>query len=176
MAVYYLSLSLSTALSFPLLLVIIIMRPLYKFYYFTIEGYDVFIIIEFISRIDLLIEKEIHWLSKYVLIYLLLALFSITTVEVQIFHSCHVPQSYLITFIYSPKKYQNITHKLFWASMNISLAIGLQIFHISLSKLDHDINHHKSLKNSYLIQFHYHYLAKPKIGRPYNPMHTSHSF
>ena len=90
-------------IAFGTALVIIIMRPLYKFYYFTIEGYDVFIIIEFISRIDLLIEKEIHWLSKYVLIYLLLALFSITTVEVQIFHSCHVPQSYLITFIYSQK-------------------------------------------------------------------------
>ena len=110
---YTISLSLSTALSFPLLLVIIIMRPLYKFYYFTIEGYDVFIIIEFISRIDLLIEKEIHWLSKYVLIYLLLALFSITTVEVQIFHSCHMPQSYLITFIYSPKNTKISPHKLF---------------------------------------------------------------
>ena len=106
---YTLSLSISpppppsTTLSFPLLLVIIIMTPLYKFYYFRIEGYDVFIIIEFISWIDLLIEEEIHWLSKYVLIYLLLAPFSITTIEVQNFHSCHMPQSYLITFIYSPK-------------------------------------------------------------------------
>ena len=29
------------------------------------------------------------------------------------FHSFRVPQSYLITFIYSLEKYQNITHKLF---------------------------------------------------------------
>ena len=73
------------------------------------------------------------------------------------------------------KKYQNIIHKLFWASMNISHPIGPQIFPISLSKLGHDINHHKEPKNSYLIKFYYHYLAKSKTG-PTSPMHTSHSF
>ena len=35
------------------------------------------------------------------------------------------------------KKYQNITLKLFWASMNISHPIGLQIFPISLSIIGH---------------------------------------
>ena len=33
------------------------------------------------------------------------------------------------------KKYQNITHKLLWASINIAHSIGLQIFHILLSKI-----------------------------------------
>ena len=50
----------------------------------------------------------------------------------------------------------------------------LQIFHISLSKLGHDINYHKNPKNSYFIQFYYHYLAKPKTGHM-NPIHTSYS-
>ena len=44
------------------------------------------------------------------------------------------------------KKYQNITHKLLWASINITHSIALQIFHISLSKFDHDINYHKKPK------------------------------
>ena len=48
--------------------------------------------------------------------------------------------------------------------MDISHPIGQQVFHISLSKLGHAINHHKSPKNSYLIQFHYHYLAKSKTN------------
>ena len=54
----------------------------------------------------------------------------VVVVDVQFFHSCHVLQPYLITFIYSLKKNQNITHKLFWVSMNISHLIGPQIFHI----------------------------------------------
>ena len=70
------------------------------------------------------------------------------------------------------KKYQNITYKLFWVSMNISHPIGPQIFPILLSKLGHDINHHKNLKNSYLFKFYYHYLAKSKTT-PTSPMHTS---
>ena len=73
------------------------------------------------------------------------------------------------------KKYQNINHELFRVSMNISHPIHPQIFLISLSKLGHDINYHKKPKNSYLIQFHYHYLAKPKTG-PMILIHTSHSF
>ena len=34
------------------------------------------------------------------------------------------------------------------------------MFHISLSKLDYDINYHKKPQNSYLIQFYYHILFK----------------
>ena len=47
---------------------------------------------------------------------------------------------------------------------------------ILLSKLGHDINYHKSPKNSYLIKFYYYYyVVKPKIGYM-SPIHTSHSF
>ena len=51
--------------------------------------------------------------------------------------------------------------------MNISHSTGPQIFHILLSKLGHDINHLKKPKKSYLIQFHYHYLAKPNAHIPF---------
>ena len=83
----------------------------------------------------------------------------------------HAPILFNHIYLFT-KKYQNITYKLFWASMNISHPIGPQIFHILLSKLGHDINHHKNLKNSYLIKFYYHYLAKSKTT-PTSPMHTS---
>ena len=36
------------------------------------------------------------------------------------------------------------------------------MFYISLLKLSYDINYRKRPKNSYFIQFYYHYLAKPK--------------
>ena len=102
----------------------------------------------------------------------MIQIFSLLYVEVQFFSL--IPHALILfNHIYLfTKKYQNITYKLFWASMNISHPIGPQIFHILLSKLGHDINHHKNLKNSYLIKFYYHYLAKSKTT-PTSPMHTS---
>ena len=59
--------------------------------------------------------------------------------------------------------------------MNISHPIDPQIFPISLSKLGHNINHHKSPKYHILFNFIFIILAEPKTG-PFNPMHTSQSF
>ena len=52
----------------------------------------------------------------------------------------HIPILFNHIYLFT-KKYQNLTHKLFWASINISHSIGPQIFHISLSTLGHDINY-----------------------------------
>ena len=60
----------------------------------------------------------------------------------------------LFNYIYLfTKKYQNITRKLFRASMNISHPIGPQIVPITLSKLGHDVNNHKSPKTHILSNF-----------------------
>ena len=56
-------------------------------------------------------------------------------VEVQFFHSCHMPQSYLITFIYSPKN-TKISPIYYFGPPWIFL-IGQQIFPISLSIIGH---------------------------------------
>ena len=62
------------------------------------------------------------------------------------------PASILFNHIYLfTKKYQNIAHKLFWVSINISHLIGPQIFHISLSKLGHDIYYHKNPRKTNVL-------------------------
>ena len=57
----------------------------------------------------------------------------------------HAPILFNPIYLFT-KKYQNITYKLFWASMNIFHLIGPQIFPISLFKLGHNINHYCGAK------------------------------
>ena len=83
-------------------------------------------------------------------------------VEIQFFHSCHVPLSYLITFIYSPKNTKISSINYYGPPLILLIPLAYKYF------ISHYLNWimiwtiTKSPKNSYLIQFFYYYIAKPK--------------